>query len=175
MAISKKDRTIKNITFTALFAALTCIATSIIRIPIPATGGYIHPGDAFVILSGIFLGPIPGLIAGGAGSALSDLIGGYVIYVPITFITKALIAVVAYYVYLLAKKAFKKTVVSIILAGMASTVILVLGYFIFEYLLYGKGAILSLFSNLIQGISGIIISILLSPIFVKVKKSFIDA
>ena len=175
MANSKTDKTIKNITFTALLAALTCIATSIIRIPIPATGGYIHPGDAFVILGGVFLGPILGLLAGGAGSALSDLIGGYVIYVPITFITKALMAVIAYYVYIITKKAFKKTVVSIILAGLAATVILVLGYFVFEYPLYGKGAILSLLPNFIQGVSGIIISTLLSPIFVKIKKSYIDA
>ena len=38
---------------TALFAALACVATMSIRIPTPGTGGYIHPGDAIVILAGI--------------------------------------------------------------------------------------------------------------------------
>ena len=62
---------------TALFAALACVATMSIRIPTPGTGGYIHPGDAIVILAGIILGPVYGMLAGGIGSALSDLIGGY--------------------------------------------------------------------------------------------------
>ena len=64
---------------TALFAALACVATMSIRIPTPGTGGYIHPGDAIVILAGIILGPVYGMLAGGIGSALSDLIGGYFI------------------------------------------------------------------------------------------------
>ena len=65
----------------ALFAALTCIGTMIIKIPTP-TNGYIHPGDGFVLLSGLLLGPVWGALAAGFGSALSDLIGGYFIYVP---------------------------------------------------------------------------------------------
>ena len=46
----------KRIVMTALFAALACVATMSIRIPTPGTNGYIHPGDAIVILSGIILG-----------------------------------------------------------------------------------------------------------------------
>ena len=42
------DRTAR-LTLTAVFAALTCIATFIIKIPVPATQGYIHFGDAFVL------------------------------------------------------------------------------------------------------------------------------
>ena len=64
---------------TALFAALACVATMSIRIPTPGTGGYIHPGDAIVILSGVVLGPSYGLLAAGIGSAMSDLLGGYFI------------------------------------------------------------------------------------------------
>ena len=44
---------LKKIVMTALFAALACVATMSIRIPTPGTGGYIHPGDAIVILSGV--------------------------------------------------------------------------------------------------------------------------
>ena len=76
---------LKQIVMTALFAALACVATMSIRIPTPGTGGYIHPGDAIVILSGVILGPVWGLLAAGIGSAMADLLGGYFIYVPITF------------------------------------------------------------------------------------------
>ena len=40
----------KKLVLSALFAALACVATMSIRIPTPGTGGYIHPGDAIVIL-----------------------------------------------------------------------------------------------------------------------------
>ena len=55
---------LKKIIMTALFAALACVATMSIRIPTPGTGGYIHPGDAIVILAGIILGPVYGMLAG---------------------------------------------------------------------------------------------------------------
>ena len=83
---------LKKIVLTALFAALSCVATMSIKLPTPGTGGYIHPGDAMVILSGVVLGPWWGLLAGGIGSAMADLLGGYFVYVPITFAIKGLVA-----------------------------------------------------------------------------------
>ena len=52
-------KNLKKYVLSALFAALCCIATMLIQCPSP-TGGYIHLGDGFVILSGIILGPIYG-------------------------------------------------------------------------------------------------------------------
>ena len=40
----------------ALLAAMTCVATMVIKIPLTATGGYINLGDCIVLLSGILLG-----------------------------------------------------------------------------------------------------------------------
>ena len=91
---------LKKIVLTALFAALSCVATMSIKLPTPGTGGYIHPGDAMVILSGVVLGPWWGLLAGGIGSAMADLLGGYFVYVPITFAIKGLVAVCAGLLYL---------------------------------------------------------------------------
>ena len=72
----------KKIVMTALFAALACVATMSIRIPTPGTSGYIHPGDAIVILSGIILGPAYGFLAAGIGSCMADLLGGAVSATP---------------------------------------------------------------------------------------------
>ena len=93
-----KDNLKKHV-ITALFAALTFAATMAIRIPTPGTSGYIHPGDALVILSGVILGPSYGFLAAGIGSALADLLGGYFIYVPITFVIKGLIALLSGLIY----------------------------------------------------------------------------
>ena len=62
---------------TALFAALACVATMSIRIPTPGTNGYIHPGDAIVILSGVILGGIADiiLVAGGYFLCESTFLG----------------------------------------------------------------------------------------------------
>ena len=82
----------KKIILAALFAALACVATMSIRIPTIGTGGYIHPGDAIVILCGVILGPVWGFLAAGIGSCMADLLGGYFVYVPITLIIKGLVA-----------------------------------------------------------------------------------
>ena len=68
----------------ALLAALTAVATMIIRIPTP-TQGYIHLGDGMVLICGILLGPGLGALAAGIGSMMADLIGGYMAWVPGTF------------------------------------------------------------------------------------------
>ena len=147
------NKSLKNLVMAALFAALSCVATSIIRIPTPGTGGYIHPGDAIVILSGVFLGPVYGLFAGGIGSALSDFIGGYFVYVPITFVIKGLIAFIAGYIF--QKAAANNHSKQLAVAG---------GYFICELPMYGIGAAASIPSNIIQGVSGLIIASILYPL-----------
>ena len=124
---------------TALFAALACVATMSIRIPTPGTGGYIHPGDAIVILAGIILGPVYGMLAGGIGSALSDLIGGYFVYVPITLVIKGLVALVSGLIYQKMCRYGKKRYAAVILGGITDIVFVAGGYFICEFFLYGSG------------------------------------
>ena len=78
----------------ALLAALTYVATTVIKIPTP-TGGYVHPGDGMVLLSGWLLGPWWGGAAAGIGSMLVDLLGGYASFVPGTLVIKFLDAMAA--------------------------------------------------------------------------------
>ena len=160
---------IKQMTTTALFMALTCIATMIIKLPTPGTGGYVHLGDAFVILSGIILGPVYGTIAGGIGSALADLLGGYFIYVPITLIVKALIAFGVGLIYHKFTKNLHNIIIKCILCGVYATILVTAGYLLFESFMYGSAAIASVPANIGQGISGLIISTILLPILLKIR------
>lgn len=163
-----KDNKIKRLTLAALFTALTCVATMIIKIPTIGTGGYIHLGDAFVVLSGIFLGPLYGGLSAGIGSALADLLSGYFIYTPITFVVKAVIAVVVALIYHKLTKKIHIPVVKCIICGIFSTVLVALGYFAFEFFIYGSAAAASIPANLIQGLSGLIISSVLLPVLSKI-------
>lgn len=126
------NNSLKRLVLAALFAALACVATMSIRIPTPGTNGYIHPGDVIVILSGVILGPVWGFLAGGIGSALSDLIGGYFMYVPVTFVIKGLIALVAGLIYEKIGKTQKSRYIAVILGGIADIILVAGGYFLCE-------------------------------------------
>lgn len=162
------NNNLKKLILAALFAALSCVATMSIRIPTPGTGGYIHPGDAIVILSGVILGPVWGFLAGGIGSALSDLIGGYFIYVPITFVIKGLVALAAGLLYQKVGKNQKSRYIAVILGGVADIILVAGGYFICEFFIYGAGAAASIPANIIQGVGGLVISCILYPILISI-------
>ena len=160
---------LKQIVMTALFAALACVATMSIRIPTPGTGGYIHPGDAIVILSGVILGPVWGLLAAGIGSAMADPLGGYFIYVPITFAVKGLIAFIAGMIYHKLGKTSKTQYTAVILGGITDIILVAGGYFLCEIPLYGaSAAAASIPANLIQGLGGLIIAFVLYPLLLAV-------
>lgn len=160
---------LKKLVMTALFAALACVATMSIRIPTPGTNGYIHPGDAVVILSGIILGPACGLLAGGIGSALADLLGGYFVYVPITFAIKGLIALISGFIFRKAGKTAKARCIAVVLCGITDIVVVAGGYFLCESLLYGvAGAAGSVPANIVQGLGGLIFSSVLYPILIAI-------
>ena len=74
--------TIRSMTLAALMIALMTLATLIIRIPNPATQGYINLGDAMLMTIALLFGWRIGGLAGGVGSALADALGGYFIWAP---------------------------------------------------------------------------------------------
>ena len=160
---------LKKVVTAALMAAFACTATMAIRIPTPGTGGYIHPGDAIVILSGVILGPSWGLLAAGIGSAMADLLGGYFIYVPITFAVKGVIAFIAGMIYHKLGKTSKTQYTAVILGGITDIILVAGGYFLCEIPLYGaSAAAASIPANLIQGLGGLIIAFVLYPLLLAV-------
>lgn len=154
----------KKLILSALFAALACVATMSIRIPTPGTGGYIHPGDAIVILSGVFLGPVYGALAAGIGSAMSDLIGGYFLYVPITLLVKALIACLSGMVFQKMRRRGISAYAGVAVGGILDMILVPVGYGLCEIPLYGlAGALASMPANFVQGIGGLVIAMVLFP------------
>ncbi|PKM95484.1 MAG: hypothetical protein CVU84_05300 [Firmicutes bacterium HGW-Firmicutes-1] len=101
---------VKTIAYTGIMMALVFLGTSFIKIPTPITGGYIHLGDGFVLLSGLILGPVFGAFAAGMGSALADIMGGYVPWALPTFLIKGCMAAIIGYT------AIKKDNIKVILS-----------------------------------------------------------
>ena len=148
----------------ALLAAMTCVATMVIKIPLTATGGYINLGDCIVLLSGILLGPLYGGLAAGIGSALADLFSGYVVFLPATFIIKGFMAVI---MGLFIKDLSKNNAVKTAIIGAIAECFMIAGYFFFEAVVmgFGLGAAASIPGNAIQGIVGLILAMLLVSVF----------
>lgn len=156
----------KNMVMAALFAALVCVATMIIKIPSPLKG-YINLGDCIVLLSGWMLPPAYGFLAAGIGSALADLFSGYVVYAPATFIIKSLMAFISFYGFKLLNKKIPNTS-SRVVAGLTAELFMILGYFVFEGILYGFGpSLVNIPANAVQGVAGLVIGIVLIKIFEK--------
>ena len=162
----KERNAIRKIVLASLLAALTCVATMIIKIPSPLKG-YLNLGDCVVLLAGWTLSPIYGFLAAGLGSALADLFSGYVVYLPATFVIKGLMTLVACHGFRLLHKKLGD-LPSRIITGVAAEVVMVLGYFVFEGILYGFGpSVVNVPANGVQGFVGLILGCILVRVFEK--------
>lgn len=144
-------------------AALVCVTTMLIRIPIPATKGYFNIGDAMIMIAGLTFGPVVGAIAGGIGSSLADLLGGWYIYVIPTLIIKGVEGLLAGWIL---NKGREQSLLRVTLAWIVGGLEMVGGYFIFQVFITGIGAALvEVPFNFVQmavgGIVGIPISLVL--------------
>lgn len=129
-------RLILSLSIIGVFSALICVLTMVISIPIPATQGFINIGDAGVMICGMLFGPIIGGFSGGIGSALADIFLVYTIYAPGTLIIKGL---EGFLVGIIAnpKKFYKKINYRDILAVLAGGFTMVIGYFLYEIIIFG--------------------------------------
>ncbi len=161
---TKRNSTI-FVSLLAVLTALTTVTTIMFTIPFPSTQGYFNLGDAFVMLSGLLLGPVGGFIAGGVGSATADLIVAPM-YAPLTFVTKGCEGMV---MGLFSSRTRKKAQVSAwdLLGVILASIVMLLGYLLGEVLFLGYAwelAMLELITiNSIQVIVGSIVTITVGP------------
>ncbi len=162
---------LKKPVLAALFAAITCLAT-FFSFPISGGAGYVHLGDAVVLIAGGLLGSFYGFAAAAIGSMLTDVLLGYVIYAPATFLIKGCMALFfSFFLRPLKKQATPRTraiIVRAVFGALLAELFMILGYFIFDACLYGFGAAaVSVPFNAIQGILGTVISV---PLVLKLHK-----
>ena len=151
----------REIAISAIMASLVCATTLLIQFPVPATQGFFNVGDAMVMVAALTFGPIVGFFAGGVGSSLADLIGGWYVWVPFTLVIKGLEGFLAGSIMVLddEDKGVKKKIVAWIVAGSE----MVIGYFLVQYYMYGLGAALTEMPfNILQMVVGGIVGIPLS-------------
>ena len=153
----------KSIAVYALMSALVMVATFAIRIPMVATDGYLNLGDGIILFCGVAFGPIPGLIVGGIGSALADMIAGYAHWILPTFLIKGAEGALAGLLFHFLRKGSKNRFLYAGIATVPSAVLMVVGYFFASWIMKGSAAVAftSVPGNAIQGAVGIALCYLL--------------
>ena len=154
----------KKLTLCGVMAALVFVMTYFPKVPVPVTGGYVHLGDGAIFLAVLLLGPL-GVPAAAIGSGLSDLIGGYMLYVIPTVVIKALVALIAWKLYR------KGSWISAVVAFVLAEAVMVLGYFVFECFTAGVAAAsAAILPNVIQGAAGVALGLVCTQLAPRMEK-----
>ena len=151
---------------TAAFATLAFLGTTIIRIPIPASGGYFNLGDTFVMAAALLYGPLVGGLVGAIGPAMADAVG-FPQFILATAVVKGVEGLL---IGLLAGKGSRP--LRVVFALGVGVIVLVGGYYVFEAFLYpllarsipffgvtdAAAALAELVPNLLQGLISAVIA-----------------
>lgn len=169
---TKASATFKVI-LTALFAALICIATMLVQIPIPATGGYANLGDGVILICAFLLHPACAVAAAGLGSMLADLLAGYIAYAPGTLVIKAGVALITCMIFRVfsSKSSAGFSLFSIIVSSLLAETFMIIGYFFYEAVILGlgMGAAAGVLGNAGQAVVGAVIACTLSPALLRLE------
>lgn len=152
-----KKVNVTDIAITGVCIALTLVATAFIniRLPIAANGGLVHLGNVPLFLAAIIFGKKTGAFAGAFGMGLFDLLSGWTLWAPFTFVV---VGLMGYTVGKITENrvGFRWNVLAI----AAACVIKIVGYYIAEGIIYANwvAPALSVPGNLVQiGVAAVIV------------------
>ncbi len=154
-----------HIAIVAVMIAVTTVFTMLVRVPIPMTNGYFNFSDVAVYFGAFTFGPIVGLVSGGVGAAVADLLSGYPQWAALTLLAHGSQGLVA------GLLGWRRNLVGMILAWLAGTVAMAGVYFLGEGLvLTGWGpAVVEIPTNLLQNAVGGLVGI---PLFLAVRRVY---
>lgn len=167
-SVKKSNTKAVSLAIDGLFIALTCVATAFINIKLPiiSNGGLIHLGNVPLFLAALLFGKRTGALAGAFGMALFDLLSGWAIWAPFTFV---IVGLMGYCAGALTEKPNHKTQLWNLLAIGLACIIKVAGYYLAEGIIYGNwiAPVSSIPGNIIQVVAA---GILVLPILPALHK-----
>ncbi len=148
----------------AVMTAIVFVLTSMVRVPTPARG-YIHLGDAGIFFTALAFGPWLGAVAGGLGTFLADVAGGFPQWAVFSLLIHGLQGWVVGWM-----SQRWQGVVGILLSTVMGGLIVVVGYLVAGIILAGVGAALGeLPMNIVQVAGGAVVGV---PLFVAVRQAY---
>jgi uncharacterized membrane protein len=118
----------RTLATTGIMTALV-LGLTLVHIGVTPAGGYVHLGDIAIYFTAFAFGPVAGLIAGGLGTGLADVVSGYAIFAPLSLVVHGLQGFVAGWI---ARESVNagRLALGVVIGG----VIIVAGYFAGEAL-----------------------------------------
>ncbi|QBK25393.1 ECF transporter S component [Ureibacillus thermophilus] len=168
--LSKQRAKTVDLVVSAMLIALVFLSTMFlnIKLPIASNGGLVHLGTAMLFIVSILFGPKKGAIAGAVGMGLFDIVGGWLVWAPITIISRILQG------YIVGKIAWSKGSRGESLAknifGMIVSIPVMIGvYYLGEAIMFSSFIIplASIPGDLVQNVIGMIVAI---PVCLVLKK-----
>lgn len=161
---SKSHESLRRLCLAAVFAALVFVATAYLP-RIPTVNGYVHLGDTLVFLCASLL-PMPYAVAASAiGGGLADLLTGYAIWAPASFIIKGATA------FFFTSRGKKILCAKNFIAIAIAAVICVGGYYVWAAIfISGSWAapVSELFPNLMQTVVSGVLYVVIALVFDRV-------
>ena len=172
-ARSRSSMSVKELAITAICIVLVYVFTAVVnvKLPIAAAGGLIHLGNVPLFIAAILFGKRTGMIAGGIGMGLFDLLSGWTLWAPFTLVT---VGIMGLAVGLVTEK--KKSFPRYILAMVLACIIKIVGYYIAEGIIYGNwvAPAASIPGNLVQiGVAAVITLIVIEPLRLAAEKTIL--
>lgn len=175
--IGLKERTkTKDLVHTALLTALVFIATKFINFQLPFSihGGLIHLGNTMLFAVAVVFGSRKGAVSGAFGMALFDLVSGWAVWAPFTFVIRGVMG------WMIGKIAHgkgrngsdTKWNITAILLG---SVWMIVGYYFSEVIIYGNWLtpLTAVPGDITQVVIGIVLGMPLISALRKTKEIFI--
>lgn len=155
---------VKSLAITAICLVLVYVFTAVvnIRLPFAPNGGLIHLGNVPLFVAAILFGKRTGMIAGGIGMALFDLLSGWTLWAPFTLV---IVGCMGFVVGAVTEK--KKSFPFYLLALLLACAIKIGGYYLAEAVIYQNWVVplTSIPGNLIQvGAAAIITLVVIEPL-----------
>ena len=167
---SKTSKKTLDLIMTSMLVALVFLSTFFlnIKLPISVNGGLVHLGTGMLFIASILFGPKKGALAGAIGMGLFDLVGGWLLWAPITIVARGLQG------FIVGKISWSNgrkgsSLALNVTATIVSIPFMIAVYYFGEVILYGNWIVplTSIPGDLLQNALGMIIAI---PVCVALKK-----
>lgn len=138
----------------AMLTALTVVLSLFVIIPIPPTKGFVTLAEAGIYTSALLFGGFPASLVGAVSGGMIDFLSGYPEWALFSIVIHGLQGLIA---GTIAKRGTTKFE---ILGLVLGSIVMIVGYFLAGWLLFGLPAgLFSIIGNSIQNVLGILVTI----------------
>ena len=157
------SRSIKKFVYISVLTALAAGLTIYPQIP-TGTGGFVHFGDSIIYITSIFFGGVAGMLVGGIGHSIADILSGHAEFALPTLIIKSIMGIAVGFI-----SNGNHRGIRLYTAFLSGGLIITFGYFFAEIPMFGlEPAKIVFISSPVQWVMSIAATFLMLPIIKKI-------